>query len=159
MCFECRAYNGYTNANGYTCDHAFVVPCPAVVVVMCHRIHERLHHRLHCMCCCFHFKKDIHPHYHCAWVKKASPKELLLHNCLGYDVDDDEVGDIVNKRTIGVQKMDGGNVWGYFAGSSAKNSKKGTYTLAPRHTFSMVTAGRVEASGEGEARRLRCLSY
>ena len=37
------------------------------------------------------FKKDVHPRYLCVWVNKASPKELLLQNCLGYDVDNHEV--------------------------------------------------------------------
>ena len=79
------------------------------------------------MCFCFQFKKDVHPHYLCAWVKKATPKEQLLQNCLGYDVDDDEVEDMVNKGTIGVQKTDVRNVQGYFAGpSAAKESEKAT---------------------------------
>ena len=60
----------------------------------------------------------MHPRYLGVWVKKAKPKHLLLHNCLGYDVDDDEVGDIVNKGTISVQNTHVGNASGYFASPS-----------------------------------------
>ena len=77
--------SGYTNANGYACRYTFVLPChtqmPTVTRAVTHPVTLYVFF--------FRFKRDVHPRYLCALVKKATPKKLLLQHCLGYNVDDD----------------------------------------------------------------------